>query len=120
MAKSETPESVVVYALKVSKAVMDYMRGKALVKLALPEVFARGDRLMMTEWVGGPTGRVDLCRIVALEGFETVLARSWCWAQGKLDQDLKFLGLTVTTAETAAPAIAPVLAAVVGPEAVRY
>jgi hypothetical protein len=94
------PEPTTVYRIKTSPPVMDFLVGKATVELALPPVFALGYRLFMVECsAGGLTGRASLCKITGYKGDLTVLARTWGWSQGKMDDDLSFLNLTVTPSD---------------------
>jgi hypothetical protein len=56
-----------------------------------------GERLFLVEWAGAMTGRADLVRIESTDPRTAtcVVFRSWCWATGKHDTDLKDLSLTV-------------------------
>ncbi len=94
--ESSTPASKVAYRLKCSKPVMEFLKNKPAVALLLPKRFEVGDRLFMVEWQGGAIGRADLCRVLGHDGEQTLLQKSWGWHQGKLDEDLAFLGLTVS------------------------
>jgi hypothetical protein len=82
------------YRIKMSGKVAAYTKGRPVVALKMPLIFPTGQHLFMVEWAGGPTGRADLCRVIGTDGNLLVLDRSWCWQQGKLDDDLSQLSLT--------------------------
>jgi len=85
-----------VFKMKMDHAVAAFMIRKPTVGLALPLTFASGDRLWMVECgPSGRTGRADLCTVTGTDGNLLLLDRRMCWHQGKLDDDLSELGLTV-------------------------
>lgn len=56
-------------------------------------VAAVGDRFMLREWTGAPTGRADVARVLAVTPEGLHIERTWGWHQGKIDDDLTELGL---------------------------
>jgi len=70
-------------------------KGKDVVGLIIPLIFASGDRLWMVEFNGAPTGRADLCTVIGTSGNLLLLDRRFCWQQGKFDDNLDELSLTV-------------------------
>ncbi len=96
----ELPEPTTVYRLKASTPVMDHLTGKYELGLKLPPVFARGYRLFLVECgPSGLTGRASLCKISGYDGDLTLLTRTWSWSRDKLDDDLSFLGFTITPSD---------------------
>lgn len=84
-----------VFKLKMNAKVAAYMKKKAVVGLKIPLLFATGDRLWMVEFLGAPTGRADLCTVIGTSGNLLLLHRGMCWQQGKFDDDLSELNLTI-------------------------
>jgi hypothetical protein len=80
---------------KMSLELAKYMANKPFVELNLPNIYALGCKLAFQEYIGAPTGRLDVCTIVGYRDGRTVLARRFCWHLSKYDVDLKELGLTV-------------------------
>ena len=89
----------IVYKLKMVPAVAAYTAGKPFVALAIPLVFPPGTRLWMVEYIGAPTGRADLCTVIGNDGNLLVLERRYCFRQGKFDDDLSDVSLTITPSE---------------------
>ncbi len=89
------PRSEKVYKLKMNAAVAAFTKGKPVVCLQIPLLFATGDRLWMVEYLGAPTGRADLCTVIGTSGNLLVLERRMCWGSNKFDDDLSELSLTV-------------------------
>jgi hypothetical protein len=98
----------VALACRMSPELARRIKGKFRVSIPIPKDdtirdVAVGARLLLREWIGAATGRADLVRVVAVglddgeEGYadRCTVERSWCWATGKLDDDLAFLGLTI-------------------------
>ena len=79
--------------------VADLLQGKLKIVLNrnLP-VIPLGTRIYIVE-VAGPgaarTGRAALYRVAVYRERGTILERTWAWSQGKVDDDLGFLGLQV-------------------------
>jgi hypothetical protein len=83
------------YKFKMTADVAAYMKGKAIVGLKIPLVYPPETRLFIVEFNGGPTGRADLCTVIGTSGNLLILERRHCWGQGKLDDNLDELSLTL-------------------------
>lgn len=90
------PRNVNVYKIKMSAPVAAYMINKAHVGLKMPLIYPPGTRLWMVEWAGAPTGRADLCTVLGVHNNLLYLDRRMCWHQGKFDDNLSEVSLTVT------------------------
>lgn len=100
VAKEAPPTPRAPVKLKVSPAVAAYMKGRDVVGLKIPLVFPPGQRLWMIECgPSGRTGRADLCTVIGTDGNLLLLDRRFCWSQGKFDDDLSGLSLTVDPGE---------------------
>ena len=97
--KLTSTETITTFKLKMSTPVAEYMKGKPVVALSIPLVFGQGTKLFFVEFCGAPTGRASLCTVIGTDGKNTILERRWCWSQGKMDDDLAFLGLTISEGE---------------------
>ncbi len=90
-----------------------YMKGKKSVILNLPgPALDPGTRIFFVE-VADPgaarTGCARLFRVADRTADSTVLEATWGWSQGKIDDDLKFLGLDVGPERFSALTIANVV-----------
>jgi hypothetical protein len=85
----------IAYKMKMSREVADHIRNRDIVALKLPLIFPPGTRLFLQEYVGAPTGRADVTTVIGTDGDKLLLARRWCWARGKEDDDLSGLGLAL-------------------------
>lgn len=98
----------VAMACRMSPELAKRIKGKFRVSIPIPKDdtvrdVTVGARLFLREWIGAPTGRADLVRVIAVSvddgepGYEDrcTVERAWCWMSGKLDDDLAFLGLTL-------------------------
>jgi hypothetical protein len=83
------------YRIKMSREVAAYTKGKDVVALKMPLIFPSGTKLFMVEWAGGQLGRADVCTVIGTDNGKLVLARNYCWASHKLDDDLSHLSLLV-------------------------
>ena len=90
------PRETKVYKIKMSEPVGAYMKGKAHVGLKMPLIYPVGTRLWMVEWAGARTGRADLCTVLGVDNNLLYLDRRICWHQGKFDDNLSEVSLTVT------------------------
>jgi hypothetical protein len=90
------PRETKVFKIKMSAPVAAYTINKATVGLKMPLVYPVGSRLWMVEWAGAPTGRADLCTVVGVYNNLLYFDRRMCWHQGKFDDNLSEVSLTVT------------------------
>lgn len=84
--------------MKMSAPVAAYTKGKPIVALRLP-LLPQGSRIWMVEFAGAPTGRADICTVLGTAHNLLYLSRNFCWAQGKFDDNLSEISLTVDPTE---------------------
>jgi len=87
-----------VLAVRMSPEIAKAIRGKLEASIPLPDEGPApivGDRLFLREWIGAPTGRADLVKVIAVEGSALRIERPWGWGSCKTDDDLSSLGFAV-------------------------
>lgn len=87
-------------SVRMSPALAREIVGRLQVSIPRPtdvgeHVIEVGSRLFLREWTGAPTGRADVVRVVDAGPTSLVVERTWGWHQGKIDDDLSSLGLTM-------------------------